>query len=103
MSAEISTALLDRRRDDDAYSRLIEVQAALRLWRRQLITEMAGAVDIPDSENTETILDLLHGEFQEAGLLINDVTAAATRILERRVAKGKGEGSLLPILVYERE
>ena len=94
----ISTALLDRRRDHDAYSRLLDVQAALRMWRRTLVTEMGAS--IPDDENTETVLDLLHGEMQECGLLINAVTAAAKKeFLERRVNKGYRGEDMLPILV----
>jgi hypothetical protein len=95
MADNVSTALLDRRRDDDAYSRLIDVQSALRMWRRALINEMASAPAIPDDENTETILDLLHGEMQECGLLINAASEAAARILERRGKKGHGEGVLV--------
>jgi hypothetical protein len=95
MSENISMALLDRRRDDDAYRRMIDVQAALRLWRRALIAEMASAPSVPDNENTEIILDLLHGELAEAGGLMNDMSEAADRILARRVSKGHGEGILL--------
>lgn len=101
MSDNVSTTLLDRRRDNDAYARLVDVQAALRLWRRALVTEMGASIS--DDENTETVLNLLHGEMQECGLLINAVTAAAKRILERRANKGYGE-DMLPILVHdERE
>lgn len=99
MTDNISTALLDRRRDNDAHSRFVEVQAALRMWRRTLINEMANAPYIPDNENTETILDLLHGELAECGLLMNATTEAATRMLERRLSKGHGEG----ILMYDKE
>jgi hypothetical protein len=84
MADNISTALLDRRRDDDAYSRLFDMQFALRMWRRTLINEMANAPFAPDDTNTESILDLLHSELQECGLLINAVKDATTRILERR-------------------
>lgn len=86
MSDNISTALLDRRRDNDAYSRLTDVQFALRMWRRTLIHEMSAAPGIPDDKNTEAVLDLLHGELQECGLLLNAVNEAATRILERRAS-----------------
>ena len=48
--ADISTKLLDRRRDNDAYARFVDVQFALRMWRRTLIAEMAAAEDIPDNE-----------------------------------------------------
>jgi hypothetical protein len=95
MADNISTVLLDRKRDNDAYSRFVDVQAALRLWRRTLIAEMASAPFIPDDENTELLLDLLHGEMQECGGLINATTEAATRMLQRRVSKGHGEGILL--------
>jgi hypothetical protein len=95
MADNISTALLDRRRDEDAYDRLLDVQFALRMWRRTLITEMASAPSIPDNENTETMLDLLHGEMSECALLINATTEAAKRILERRIEKGHGEGILV--------
>ena len=93
--ADISTALLDRRRDNDAYSRITDVQLALRLWRRALIAEMAAAEGALDNEKTETILDLLHGELQECGGLINEVSFAAKRILQRRVEAGHGEGILM--------
>jgi len=99
MMTNISTALLDRRRDDAAYRRMIDVQLALRMWRRTLINEMANAPSIPDDENTEIVLDLLHGELAECGLLMNATTEAAKRILERRVSKGRGEG----ILMHDRE
>jgi hypothetical protein len=95
MSDNVSTALLDRRRDNDAYSRLVDVQAALRMWRRTLINEMGSAEFVPDNENTETILDLLHGEMEECGHLINAVSKAAKRILERRVEAGYREGVLV--------
>ena len=101
--ADISTALLDRRRDNDAYSRLTDVQAALRLWRRTLISEMAAAPHIPDDEKTEIILDLLHGELQECGGLINEVTFAAERILARRVKAGHGMGILMFESKYDSE
>jgi hypothetical protein len=71
MTDNISTALLDRRRDDDAYHRMIDVQAALRLWRRTLIMEMGSVDFIPDSKNQEPLLDLLHGEMDECGRLMN--------------------------------
>ncbi len=87
MSTNVSTALLDRRRDNDARSRFVEVEAALRLWRRALITEMASAPFIPDDENTEIILDLLHGELDECGRLMNATSEAAERMLKRRVGE----------------
>src|ERR1019366_5090029 len=95
MAEKISTALLDRRRDNDAHSRFVEVEAALRLWRRTLIAEMASAPSIPDDENTEVILDLLHGELEECAVLMNAVNAAAERILDRRVEAERGEGPLI--------
>jgi hypothetical protein len=95
MADKISTALLDRRRDNDAYARFVDVQAALRMWRRTLISEMASSDFAPDAENIEIILDLLHGELMENGLLINATTAAAERMLQRRVSKGHGQGILM--------
>ncbi len=56
------------------------------MWRRTLIAEMANADFAPDSEKTETLLDLLHGEMEECGTLMNAVNAAAERIRERRQA-----------------
>jgi hypothetical protein len=99
MSENVDTSLLDRRRDNDAHARFVEVEAALRLWRRTLISEMASAPSIPDDENTEVILDLLHGEMAEAGLLMNATNEAAERMLQRRVSKGRGQG----ILMYDKE
>jgi hypothetical protein len=95
MSDNVDTSLLDRRRDNDAYSRFIDVQAALRMWRRTLIAEMASAPSIPDDENTEIILDLLHGEIAECGLLMNATTEAAERMLQRRISKGHGQTILM--------
>jgi hypothetical protein len=95
MSDNVSTVLLDRRRDDDAYHRMIAVQAALRLWRRTIVSEMASVDDIPDSKKQEPLLDLLHGEMEECGVLINAMTAAATRILDRRIKAERGEGPLI--------
>jgi hypothetical protein len=95
MANNVDTSLLDRRRDDDAFARFQDVQFTLRLWRRALIAEMANAPSIPDTENTEIVLDLLHGELTEAGLLMNAVTAAAERMLQRRVSKGHGQGILM--------
>ncbi len=95
MADNVSTALLDRRRDNDAYARLTDVQAALRLWRRALINEMANAPSAPDNEKTELTIDLLHGELQECGGLINEVSFAAERILARRVKAGHGMGILM--------
>jgi hypothetical protein len=94
MADNVSTALLDRRRDDDAYRRMIDVQMALHLWRRTLINEMACIDDIPDSKKQEPLLDLLHGELEECGHLMNALTAAAERILDRRVKAERGEGPL---------
>jgi hypothetical protein len=82
----LNTELLDRRRDNDACTRFVDVEAALRMWRRTLIAEMANADFAPDSEKTETLLDLLHGEMEECGTLMNAVNAAAERIRERRQA-----------------
>ena len=95
MADNVNTELLDRRRDNDAYSRLTDVQAALRLWRRTLISEMAAAPYIPDDEKTELVLDLLHGELTECAGLTNEVTFAAERILARRVKAGHGMGILM--------
>jgi hypothetical protein len=94
MNDNVDTSLLDRRRDNDAYSRFVDVQLALRLWRRTLISEMGSAPSIPDDENTEIILDLLHGE-AECGLLMNATTQAAERMLQRRVSKGHGQTILM--------
>lgn len=95
MTDNVDTSLLDRRRDNDAYSRMTDVQAALRLWRRTLISEMAAAEGALDNEKTETTLDLLHGELQECGGLINEVSFAAERILQRRVKAEQGMGILM--------
>jgi hypothetical protein len=84
MTGNVSTELLDRRRDNDACSRFVEVEVALRLWRRTLIAEMANAPYAPDSEKAETNLDLLHGELEECGHLMNLTNEAAMRIRERR-------------------
>ena len=56
---------------------------------------MANTPSAPDNERTETILDLLHGEMQEVGGLINEFSFAAKRILTRRVEAGHGEGILM--------
>ena len=34
MTDNVSTALFDRRRDNDAHARFVDVQFALRMWRR---------------------------------------------------------------------
>jgi hypothetical protein len=103
MTDTIDTTLLDRRRDNDAYARFVDVQFALRMWRRTLIAEMANADFAPDSENTEIILDLLHGEIAECGLLMNATTAAAERMFERRISKGHGQGVLMHDANKEKE
>jgi hypothetical protein len=90
----ISTALLDRRRDDDAHRRMTDVQLALRLWRRTLVMQMASVDDIPDSENQEVLLDLLHGEMEECGKLMNAMSAAADRIFDRCAKMARGEAPL---------
>jgi hypothetical protein len=91
MAGNLDTTLLDLRRDNDARSRFVDVQFALRMWRRSLIIEMADAPSIPDTEKTETLLDLLHGEIEECGHLMNLTSEAATRMLERRMQKGNAE------------
>ena len=91
----VSSALLEWRRDDRVEARLHDVAAALRLWRRSLIAEMVAAEDIPDTHNTETLLDLLHGELQECAGLMNATHKASERIRDRRTAEHMREG--LPI------
>jgi len=88
MAGNLDTTLLDRRRDNDARSRFVDVQSALRMWRRELIADMAAAPFIPDDEKTETLLDLLHGELEECGHLMTFTSEAATRMLERRTGHG---------------
>jgi hypothetical protein len=95
MADNISTVLLDRRRDHDAHKRFIEVEVALRLWRRALIAEMSGAEFAPDSENTETLLDLYHGELEECGHLMTATVQAAERMMERRGYKRKDEDTFV--------
>jgi hypothetical protein len=91
MAGNLVTTLLDRRRDNDARERFVDVQASLRLWRRALIAEMSDAPFIPDDEKTETLLDLLHGELDECGRLMNATAEAANRMIERRTGKADGE------------
>jgi hypothetical protein len=98
MTENISTVLLDRRRDDDAYRRLMAVMSALRLWRRTLASEMSSVDDIPDSKKQEPLLDLLSGEMEECFVLINATAAAAERILDRRVKAENDAGP--PILGF---
>ena len=76
----VSTKLLEKRQYDDAYQRMVRVQEAMHLWRLSLVSEMAAL----DAHN-DGDMDLLHGELQECGLLINAVHEASVRGLGRLV------------------
>ncbi len=84
--AEVSNKLLERRRDNDAWARMDRVSMAVRLWRRELITELATA-------NDEKEIDLLHWEMMQCGKLFWRMERAWESIVQDHIKKNAQKGS----------
>ncbi len=78
--AEVSNKLLERRRDTDAWARMDRVSTAMRLWRRELINELAAADD-------EIAIDMLHWEMMQCGKLFWRMERAWAAIEQDHIKK----------------
>lgn len=77
---EVSKKLLKRRRDNEAWERMNRVSTALRLWRRDLIIQLAAAED-------ETEINLLHWEMTQCSKLFYRMQQAWDHIANDHIKK----------------